>query len=295
MQTRDIGIILLIIILAVGMFGASYPYTTSQFIDQTTDLNYVQFELGEYDGNLIIVDGNLLSIISPNDLNIDVNSGTVNHSLLTNLEWSVAGHTIDTDLAMNGNSITGADDVNALSMNTTNLYSDYLNGIDVSDFNTGDYVPYQGADRDVNLGNYDLEGGTIEGELITDGYAELYEGDFTSMGDIDGADVDLTLGTGDITTDGVIYTTGVVRTGMLGLLDLDQSHDLQFYWDEDDTGSRALNWYVNMGHRDINLLGDLTVAGNAVISGTNTGDQDLTGIDTNFEQLDLQQTILIML
>ncbi len=76
MQTKQLGLILLIALLAIGLVTASLPYTTSQFIDQTTDLNYEQFELGVFDGNLIIVDGNLLSIISPNDLNSSGGSGT---------------------------------------------------------------------------------------------------------------------------------------------------------------------------------------------------------------------------
>ena len=76
MQTKELGLILLIALLAIGLVTASLPYTTSQFIDQTTDLNYEQFKLGVFDGNLIIVDGNLLSIISPNDLNSSGGSGT---------------------------------------------------------------------------------------------------------------------------------------------------------------------------------------------------------------------------
>jgi len=76
LQTKELGLILLIALLAIGLVTASLPYTTSQFIDQTTDLNYEQFKLGVFDGNLIIVDGNLLSIISPNDLNGSGGSGT---------------------------------------------------------------------------------------------------------------------------------------------------------------------------------------------------------------------------
>jgi len=50
LQTKELGLILLIALLAIGLVTASLPYTTSQFIDQTTDLNYEQFELGVFDG-----------------------------------------------------------------------------------------------------------------------------------------------------------------------------------------------------------------------------------------------------
>jgi len=47
------------------------PYTTSQMINQSTDLNYTLFKNGFYDGNFLVIDGNKLSVM---DLNLfDVN------------------------------------------------------------------------------------------------------------------------------------------------------------------------------------------------------------------------------
>ena len=74
MQTKQIGIILLIGLLTLGVIGAGIPYTTSQFIWQSTDLNYVKFYAGEYDGNGLIIDGNIFTIF---DLNGSGGSGTL--------------------------------------------------------------------------------------------------------------------------------------------------------------------------------------------------------------------------
>ena len=68
MQTKQIGIILLIGLLTLGVIGAGIPYTTSQFIWQSTDLNYTKFYAGEYDGNGLIIDGNIFTIFDLNGL-----------------------------------------------------------------------------------------------------------------------------------------------------------------------------------------------------------------------------------
>jgi len=74
MQTKQIGIILLIGLLTLGVIGAGIPYTTSQFIWQSTDLNYTKFYAGEYDGNGLIIDGNIFTIF---DLNGSGGGGTL--------------------------------------------------------------------------------------------------------------------------------------------------------------------------------------------------------------------------
>jgi uncharacterized protein YjbI with pentapeptide repeats len=47
----------------------------------------------------------------------NVSNGTLFHNLLYNLPWSVAGHTIDSDLDMNGNNLTNVDAVRTIGDN----------------------------------------------------------------------------------------------------------------------------------------------------------------------------------
>jgi len=116
MQTRDIGIVLLIGLLILGVIGAGIPYTTSQFIWQSTDLNYVKFYAGEYDGNGLIIDGNIFTIF---DLNGSGGSGS-----FTDTNFETAGLTLT-------GSNTGDQDLSGL-------------------------VPYVGASSNVNLDTYDI-------------------------------------------------------------------------------------------------------------------------------------------
>lgn len=48
----------------------SIPYTTGQLINKSTDLNYTLFSLGNYSGQVLIIDGNRLSVASPGDLSV---------------------------------------------------------------------------------------------------------------------------------------------------------------------------------------------------------------------------------
>jgi len=73
MQTKQLGLILLIALLAIGLVTASLPYTTSQFIDQTTDLNETNYFNGNFDGQVLFIDGN---IISAKDINSSGGSST---------------------------------------------------------------------------------------------------------------------------------------------------------------------------------------------------------------------------
>jgi hypothetical protein len=74
MQTRDIAIILLIGLLCINIVSTFPPYTTNQFIDQTTDLNHQHFLDKNYDGYLVIIDENTLSIADENILLTSPNS-----------------------------------------------------------------------------------------------------------------------------------------------------------------------------------------------------------------------------
>ncbi len=51
------------------------------------------------------------------DVTLIVNESELNHSLLDMLEWSNAGHTIDTDIVMNDNSMTGTDNITFTDVN----------------------------------------------------------------------------------------------------------------------------------------------------------------------------------
>ena len=116
MQTKQIGIILLIGLLILGVIGAGIPYTTSQFIWQSTDLNYIKFYAGEYDGNGLIIDGNIFTIF---DLNGSGGSGS-----FTDTNFETAGLTLT-------GSNTGDQDLTGL-------------------------VPYSGATSNVDLGDNNL-------------------------------------------------------------------------------------------------------------------------------------------
>ena len=133
MQTKQIGIILLIGLLILGVIGAGIPYTTSQFIWQSTDLNYVKFYAGEYDGNGLIIDGNIFTIF---DLNGSGGSGS-----FTDTNFETAGLTLtgsntgDQDLSgylqLAGDTMTGAlkmgDNV-TINQGGSDQYEQYFDG-----------------------------------------------------------------------------------------------------------------------------------------------------------------------
>ena len=67
--------------------------------------------------NIDIYDG---TVRLDNDLNqLTVNQIGIHHDRLSNLLWSVAGHTIDTDIVMNDNSLTGIDTITFTDINGT--------------------------------------------------------------------------------------------------------------------------------------------------------------------------------
>ena len=104
MQTRDIGIVLLIGLLILGVIGAGIPYTTSQFIWQSTDLNYTKFYAGEYDGNGLIIDGNTFTIYDLNDLN---NSSNYINEIDLNVIWNDNNKDYGTIYCPDGNVVSG--------------------------------------------------------------------------------------------------------------------------------------------------------------------------------------------
>ena len=60
-----IGLALILLAITFGCVDTSIPglpYTTSQMINQSTDLNYTIFINGGYDGNCLSIDGNKISV-----------------------------------------------------------------------------------------------------------------------------------------------------------------------------------------------------------------------------------------
>jgi len=58
------------------------PFTTSQFITRSTDLNYTQFVNGDYNGLFLSFDGNVLTAVSVPTF--DINSADINWGQLIN-------------------------------------------------------------------------------------------------------------------------------------------------------------------------------------------------------------------
>jgi hypothetical protein len=75
MQTKQIALILLIMLIGTSLISGSIPFTTSQFINQTTDGNYTTFNLNGYDGLCLVVDGNKISF--DNCLNVVVDGNII--------------------------------------------------------------------------------------------------------------------------------------------------------------------------------------------------------------------------
>lgn len=109
------------------------PYTTSQLVNQSTDLNYTLFKEGYYDGNFLVIDNNKLSVY---DLNLyDYN---VPWEQLINFP---SGCGVNQAVKIVGSSLVCVD-----------LPTDE------------NYVPYQGATADVNLGTHDLNANEFFGD-----------------------------------------------------------------------------------------------------------------------------------
>ena len=90
--------------------------------------------------------------------------------------------------------------------------------------------------------------------------------------------------TGDQDLSGYVQDGATLSTGLtfpsagLKIADQNADHTLVIVPDENFTADRKLIIEVNDANRTIDLAGDLTVSANATVSGTNTGDQDLSGL-----------------
>lgn len=90
--------------------------------------------------------------------------------------------------------------------------------------------------------------------------------------------------TGDQDLSGYVQDGATLSTGLtfpyngLGILDGAADHVLRLQTGEDLTADRRIVFEVNDVNRTIALSGDLTVSAAASVQGTNTGDQDLSGL-----------------
>jgi len=125
------------------------PFTTSQFVSQTTDANYQIFRVGGYDGLCVVVDGNKLNFGNCASILFDANlSGASGQVPFVNVDGNA--------LELGGLSFDK--DTNTLVTSCVEL-SDGNTYCDAGDFpnpDLSDYVPYTGATSNVNLGSKTL-------------------------------------------------------------------------------------------------------------------------------------------
>lgn len=94
---------------------------------------------------------------------------------------------------------------------------------------------------------------------------------------VNGAESDYELADGVV--DGGTLSIGLTfPSAGLKIADQNADHTLVLVPYENLTADRQLSIEVNDANRTIDLAGDLTVSANATVSGTNTGDQDLSGL-----------------
>ena len=69
MKPTEITILIIVAIcLIVLLIMPSIPFTNSQFINQSTDFNYFHFNNGDYNGQILYIDNNILTGIDANTL-----------------------------------------------------------------------------------------------------------------------------------------------------------------------------------------------------------------------------------
>jgi len=68
--TKYLGITLLIGLICMALVYTSVPYTTSQFINSSTDINIQDYVSGVYDGQCFGIDGNIITARPCGDLNV---------------------------------------------------------------------------------------------------------------------------------------------------------------------------------------------------------------------------------
>ncbi|MEO5351433.1 MAG: hypothetical protein H7836_17590 [Magnetococcus sp. YQC-3] len=157
-------LIALLLTLSFILFGCidsgvpSIPFTTSQFVGKVTDLNYDKFIAGEYDGNFLVFDGNKLSIV---DLNmVDINWATIINFPAGCLNYQA--------VKIVGSSLVCVD-INAFMVDT-NWQTSWV----TLDANLKNYYALKGSDTNIwtnlfisdsNVFNFDLN---TKGKLKTD-------------------------------------------------------------------------------------------------------------------------------
>lgn len=101
------------------------------------------------------------------------------------------------------------------------------------------------------------------------------------LDDADASAQRTTLGLGSLAVlnDGAILSSGLTfPNGGFGIRDIPNNNTLTVAVNEDLTADRAIRLSVSDADRNLTLGGDLTVSAAATVSGTNTGDQDLSGL-----------------
>lgn len=202
------------------------PYTTSQFVARSTDLNYTSFVNGDYNGLFLSFDGNVLTASSVPDFNIS--GADINWSQLINFPSGCADNQavkivgsslVCVDLPIDTNFETygfTADDINnALIVQTVDT------NFETAGYDFGDYVPFTGADDDVNLGLNNLTAQQIIGISDGDKFA-FYEDDVAQTK----AFFKLTNGTGAASVFNPLLwakTTSISAPGMWFIGDSDSS------------------------------------------------------------------------
>jgi len=101
------------------------------------------------------------------------------------------------------------------------------------------------------------------------------------LDDADASAQRTTLGLGSLAVlnDGAILSSGLTfPNGGFGIRDIPNNNTLTVAVNEDLTADRSIRLSVSDADRNLTLGGDLTVSAAATVSGTNTGDQDLSGL-----------------
>jgi len=101
------------------------------------------------------------------------------------------------------------------------------------------------------------------------------------LDDADASAQRTTLGLGSLAVlnDGAILSSGLTfPNGGFGIRDIPNNNTLTVAVNEDLTADRDIRLSVSDADRNLTLGGDLTVSAAATVSGTNTGDQDLSGL-----------------
>lgn len=194
------------------------PYTTSQYVGRTTDLNFTLFNQGFYDGNCLRMDGNIITAGSC----VDVNAGPlINHNELNNLEWSVAGHILDTDLNVAGDVDPATTLSYSLGSGALRWLDLFVQNVNAEQIDTFDLV----ASGDVNATTFWGDGSNLTGVSGFDTNCEVpgscslipylnYNtnmGDLNILGDIVATDHDFIVLNGEYCDGSTCYTLAELR------------------------------------------------------------------------------------